>query len=678
MTAKKQVKKTSHKQSSSRKELLTDKSVKPIVYFLLLVMGIAFIYYCRSFDFVQDDSYITYRYVKNFTEGNGLVFNIGEKVEGYTCFLWVILLSFVKKIGYNFISASQTIGVISSLLTLFIIYRISSDIFPKKRNAYYNISFSLIAVLLTVSNGAFAYWSISGMETGLFGFLTTLGIYLYLKENVKQSVSIPYSSFIFFLASLTRPEGNLIFAVTVLHKILVSLRVKSQGEKESASINRIKFLFSKQNIIWISIYLIAAIIYMFWRYAYYGYWLPNTFYAKTGASLEYFKTGLDYFWEFAQTYGLYGILILLSLLTLRSKERTYEYRYLVMIFFIFSLYIIIVGGDVLRPARFFIPVLPVFYILVQETLHQLVSALEKKYKLSYLLFVTVAAVLVFCFLTYKGEYEQIKKYSELENGLVEKMRVSGQWLKSKSIAEGRTLKVAATTIGAISFYSDVDLIDMLGLTDEVIAHNPKPIPEISSNTEIGWKERHYNVDYVLSRKPDYIYFSTGLKPSAYAERGLFTSDDFLKYYYPSYFTIREYGFTECIYKRKTDEEVKEDTNKVLPNPNYKKTFVNLFNQALNTYRDKSKFQEALNLFKQTLDAAPGNFALPYQLIGDLYMQNKNQEAAFENYKKAVDLDDYDIMAHYSLYQIYLGKKDSADALLQLEKIQKYSPDMLKK
>ncbi|MFH1219602.1 MAG: hypothetical protein V1694_04040 [Candidatus Eisenbacteria bacterium] len=39
-----------------------------------------------------DDSYISLRYARNFADGNGFVFNIGEKVEGYTCFLWIFLV----------------------------------------------------------------------------------------------------------------------------------------------------------------------------------------------------------------------------------------------------------------------------------------------------------------------------------------------------------------------------------------------------------------------------------------------------------------------------------------------------------------------------------------------------------------------------------------------------------
>jgi arabinofuranosyltransferase len=655
------------KQAQAVKEESTDFS--KFAYPLLILLGIMFYYYTQSMSFIQDDSFITYRYVKNFTEGNGLVFNIGERVEGYTCFLWVILLSAVKSLGFNFISFSQTLGVIFSMITLLFTFNISDRIFPKGKDSFYNITFSILAVILLAANGSFAYWAVSGMETGLFTFLVTLGIYLYLRELNKHG-SFPYSSIIFLLASLSRPEGNIIFAVTVLHRLIVEIKAAKKNGKSLGSIA------SKDNLLWLGVYIIPALLYMGWRYSYYGYWFPNTFYAKTGSSLEYYKTGIDYFWEFAKSYGGYGVLIAFTLINLKSKERFYDYLYLILIFFIFSAYIIIVGGDVLRPNRFFVPMLPVFYILIQEGIHQTIYIFEKKNQVSYGPILALVAVIAFAYYNYRGESEQIKRYSELENGLVEKMKISANWLKGKQTAAGRPLVVAATTIGAISYYSEVMLIDMLGLTDKEISHNPKPIQEISSNSEIGWKERHYNVDYVLSRKPDYIYFSTGIKPSAYAERGLFTSGEFLKYYFPTYFTVKELNFSDAIYKRKSDDAVKNITE-IQPNPNYKKSFVNLYNQAMNTQKDKTKTQEAIGLFQQAADQGPSNWGTPYQMIGDLYMQNKNKEKAFEYYKKAVELDDYVMLAHYSLYQLYMEKGDTVNAKINLEKIQKYSPEMLK-
>jgi len=41
-----------------------------------------------------EDALITYRYAQNLAEGNGFVFNIGERVLGTTTPLWALLLGF--------------------------------------------------------------------------------------------------------------------------------------------------------------------------------------------------------------------------------------------------------------------------------------------------------------------------------------------------------------------------------------------------------------------------------------------------------------------------------------------------------------------------------------------------------------------------------------------------------
>ena len=43
--------------------------------------------------FLCDDAFISFRYARNLLEGHGLVFNPGERVEGYTNLLWVLELA---------------------------------------------------------------------------------------------------------------------------------------------------------------------------------------------------------------------------------------------------------------------------------------------------------------------------------------------------------------------------------------------------------------------------------------------------------------------------------------------------------------------------------------------------------------------------------------------------------
>ena len=72
---------------------------------------------------LTDDAFISFRYVRNLLEGNGLVFNPGEYVEGYTNFLWILELAAIWGIfgvrpehAAPWLSVAYTIGTIAAML----------------------------------------------------------------------------------------------------------------------------------------------------------------------------------------------------------------------------------------------------------------------------------------------------------------------------------------------------------------------------------------------------------------------------------------------------------------------------------------------------------------------------------------------------------------------------------
>ena len=69
-----------------------------IVAVALLVLAIAHIRYLW---FVCDDAFITFRYAKNLAHGLGPVWNAGERVEGYTNFLWMMIASLPIGLGFD-------------------------------------------------------------------------------------------------------------------------------------------------------------------------------------------------------------------------------------------------------------------------------------------------------------------------------------------------------------------------------------------------------------------------------------------------------------------------------------------------------------------------------------------------------------------------------------------------
>ena len=68
--------------------------MKPaLIAVALLVVTAVYAWGVHRHHFLCDDAFISFRYAQHLSEGQGLVWNRGERVEGYTNFLWVLLMA---------------------------------------------------------------------------------------------------------------------------------------------------------------------------------------------------------------------------------------------------------------------------------------------------------------------------------------------------------------------------------------------------------------------------------------------------------------------------------------------------------------------------------------------------------------------------------------------------------
>ncbi|MBZ0266726.1 hypothetical protein K8I85_01090, partial [bacterium] len=86
--------------------------------FVVLLIGLAFAWHAWSLQFTQDDAYISLRYARHLVEGNGLVFNPGERVEGYSNFTWTLLLALFLKLGAPAVETSRWLGILFGALSV--------------------------------------------------------------------------------------------------------------------------------------------------------------------------------------------------------------------------------------------------------------------------------------------------------------------------------------------------------------------------------------------------------------------------------------------------------------------------------------------------------------------------------------------------------------------------------
>ena len=588
----------------------------------LLVILAIFVVHSLSLNFIQDDSFISYRYAKNLISGHGLVFNHGERVEGYTNFLWIMLLSLFGWLGLDMVVISRVLGVAFGVFSLFIVYRISLLFFSKQ-----NWILAFFIPFLLASNSSLAYWSISGMETSLFLMLTLLTIYFYFRDH---KMVVPLG----VLATLTRPEGALVFTIILVHKFFL----KRDSLKDCIS--------------YLAGFILLLLPFLIFKISYYGEILPNTFYAKTGFGWEYIESGWDYFWLFLKHYGLCGVLYLLPIWLYKSWGQ--RLKFLVLFIYVYTLYVILIGGDGLKAHRFFLPVIPWLYLFLWMGVEKLTRRFKRqKTSLAVsglcLIFVTVL------FFIYPRNY--IWEAKTAGNGLVMKMRFWGETLSQHY---GSNFTIAASTIGALSYYTDARVIDMIGLTDKYIPRHPEQIPGIVSS----WRERKFNTQYLLSQDPDFILFSTGRKPTAPVEKALFLNSKFRRNYYRAYFARG--GVLYSILKRK-DTYTQE--NEVFKDPE----FVNLYQDAINLQL-YGRYGEAVETLNRVIEIGPRDFAWAYELLGETYYLAEDYSQSEKYLNKAIQMDEFSLRAYRYLALIHAKQHKNSESQKMLDKFFQYNPE----
>lgn len=316
-----------------------------------------------------DDANIYFIYVKNFVEGNGFVYSDGgERVEGFTSILWVLLISPLYWLGQNFEVAIQFLNVIIISVVLFASINFVNRITESK--TFFSTPSLLFLILITVIPGYFDWSLLTLMETGLWSFLLTI-IAILLCTGAFTSRRYIQLAFLLSLLLLTRPE-SLIWIVVFLS--LTFLRVYIQQEN---------FYYTLKTMIWpiISVVFTVASLTVF-RLLYFGYPLPNTYYAKVSTNVFYnLSEGVRYFLFCAIQSPLIlliivaciisFILIALKILKSIKEKKLSDLNQGVQVQFILSIITLIsilipiyVGGDHFSLLRFYQPFMLIYFFLL--------------------------------------------------------------------------------------------------------------------------------------------------------------------------------------------------------------------------------------------------------------------------------------------------------------------------
>ncbi len=432
----------------------------------------------------DDDVYISLRYAQNMADGYGLVFNPHQQpVEGYTNFLWTLILAGAAAVKLPLPILSAFLSVFSTIL-LFITITIIAH---RQREFTPRFPISLPVILLA-SFPSIALWSTTGMETLFFSWLIMMGV---LAIGVEERKSRPgyLSGVIWALAALTRPEG---IAIGLLVMFMSHVENPKRWQRHPALFQRLAG------------FLIPVAAHVVFRKLYYGEWLPNTFYAKTTPTGDLVPNGIIYLKGFLAEGGLALLILLVVGLLIRPKISG---LWTILVTSSFYLgYTVWIGGDWMAANRLYVPILPLLVLGA--------SAVIAKFKHAVRWFGYAVGILLFLHILISGYIAQ----KPFQKGSTLAQRVLGDpepvdvltelGIELRRITE-RTIEqetLAVIPAGKVPFYSGLRAIDMRGLCDHHIAHSDW---QSSGGTMLTGHIKR-DPDYVLDQEPDFIVL-TGAK-----------------------------------------------------------------------------------------------------------------------------------------------------------------------
>lgn len=550
---------------------------------LLAVLAICalFPFHARLFAFNMDDAFISLRYAKNLVDGYGLVFNPGERVEGYSNFSWTLLLALILKTGLPPIVTARWLGVALAAAAVLAGARFARSV----EGAWGPVAVG--TALLIASSTPLAYWSASGMETPLFVFLVTVAIDRGLAPDVSPK-GRRLAPVLFGLAALTRPDGPLFFFGWLAIRAFGTLTGR-EGIRDDRGLRGVG--------VDLAVFLAMIVPYVLWKLSYYGDILPNTYHAKAGFTAAYLARGRDYLVEWLRTYQLAGAAPLVALLALRDPRHRAALAGAMLLIAAYSAYVFVIGGDVLPVFRFWLTVVPIGSALVVLGVREAVMRLGGgRGRAGWIAFGAAAALGGTGF---AANHEWIQTRRQEFIGAFDKIRSVALWLKDR-VPPDET--IASTSNGAIAWYSERPILDMLGLTDAEIARHPEPIENLSDT----WKEKKYNAASVLRRRPAVIVFSTGPRPSAMAERALFLYEDFHRSYslWEFRYDTASPGY-QAVYRRRPDAP--PPPAKLVPTE--LREFLDHFERGLKAQTRPDSAEAAIEQFSECIRTGPEWFRM---------------------------------------------------------------------
>ena len=436
----------------------------------LAAVAVAILYACNLFTasllidgvrwfWLDDDQMISMRYARNLVDGHGLVWNPGERVEGYTNFGWVMLMAAVHLLPLSDQLMPVAMRVVSAVIcfgALFAAARLLERLAPR------GLALTLpVLLILILSCTDVMFWAVSGFETILVTALHLTVVLLAVSScRLDAKLLVPLA-----LIPIVRSDGMHIWLGDAALIFWLS-----ENRRQAAF-----FLL-------LSLAPFAA--HLAFRLAYYGELLPNTYYLKVVGLDSRWSRGFQYVGGFLTSYSvalILGAAVVVSLW--RRDVRTRSFVTSLAPPLIYAAY---VGGDFMGPFRLFAHAMPeVFLWAVVGAVYLVKTPAARAAWLA-------VPVVIIALPRIADPLDRIVFMSR--NGDPYEAVVAAAVLKKNASPDATVAVIGA---GILPYYTHLKSIDLLGKNDPHIARLPP-----RAGAVVG----HGKIDpaYSFAQRPDYV------------------------------------------------------------------------------------------------------------------------------------------------------------------------------
>jgi len=314
-------------------QMVTVTILAPIAALLLLV----FLAVLLRTAWISDDGLISLRTVLNVTHGNGLTFNVGERVQTFTHPLWLALLTAGYLVTGNVYYATFALSIAVSMWVFWLAVSRAASSWQ-----------AWVAAAALLSSRAFTDYSTSGLENPLANLLMAAFVAVFLKERRSPGRWLTALWGLASLLYLTRPDAVLLVVPLLL---VASYRVRRVPVVARA----------------IAVGVVPAAAWTAFALVYYGFPFPNTAYAKLGMGIsqtQLWKQGVIYVIDSVDRDPLTLVAIGFAMV-MAVATRSAAGRALAAGSALYLVYVASIGGDFMSGRFFAVPFFAAVLILTR-------------------------------------------------------------------------------------------------------------------------------------------------------------------------------------------------------------------------------------------------------------------------------------------------------------------------